>query len=66
MLDSVPVLKLASQTDASEATERVILPQVFSTPIRRDVVERVHDLVMKNTRQPYARKHKAGNFKHNF
>jgi len=60
MLDSVPVLKLASQTDASEATERVILPQVFSTPIRRDVVERVHDLVMKNTRQPYARKHKAG------
>jgi len=61
MLDTVPVIKFDASTNATDAsTERVVLPPVFKSPVRYDIVNQVHDLIMKNTRQPYARKHKAG------
>ncbi|MES1905755.1 MAG: 60S ribosomal protein L4 [Paramarteilia canceri] len=60
MLDSVPVIE---STDGSVSTKRLNLPRVFNTPLRTDLVCRVHDLVMKNTRQPHAVMHKAGALK---
>lgn len=60
MLDTVPVLKYDPNENNAVESERVVLPPVFKSPIRRDMVSYVHDLMMKNTRQPYARKHKAG------
>lgn len=58
---------LAKDQPAPSASElgTVPLPKVFSTPVRIDLVERVHDLLMKNTRQPVARMHKAGTLSSN-
>jgi large subunit ribosomal protein L4e len=36
------------------------LPTVFSSPIRPDIVQKVHTGIAKNKRQPYAVSEKAG------
>lgn len=47
--------------EKGEATSNnVTLPAVFKAPIRPDIVNFVHNEMMKNTRQPYAVSEKAG------
>ena len=36
------------------------MPEVFSSPIRPDIVQKVHTGMAKNKRQPYAVSEKAG------
>ena len=38
----------------------VTLPEVFSAPIRGDVVNYVHNLMSKNSRQAYGTSNRAG------
>ncbi|ODO08607.1 50S small subunit ribosomal protein L4e [Cryptococcus wingfieldii CBS 7118] len=45
---------------AGEASGSVPLPQVFTAPIRLDVVQQVHKSIAKNKRQPYAVAENAG------
>lgn len=46
--------------DAKPTAEKFVLPDVFKTPIRPDVVNFVHDQMSKNKRQPYAVSELAG------
>lgn len=47
-------------TDGNPTGDQVPLPAVFKAPIRVDIVKRVHDHALKNSRQAYAVFHKAG------
>ena len=47
-------------TDGGDVVGEVPLPEVFSAPIRPDVVQFVHTNMAKNARQPYAVNKKAG------
>jgi large subunit ribosomal protein L4e len=46
--------------DKAEVVKQVVLPAVFTAPIRPDVVHFVHANIAKNHRQPYAVYNKAG------
>lgn len=52
------VTVIGADGKATGATE--VLPQVFSAPIRPDIVKHVHTGMAKNKRQPYAVSEKAG------
>jgi large subunit ribosomal protein L4e len=47
-------------TNASKAESHVVLPAVFTSPIRSDIVNEVHTNLAKNKRQPYAVSKYAG------
>lgn len=46
--------------DGKASGETHTMPAVFTSPIRPDIVQRVHTGMAKNKRQPYAVSEKAG------
>jgi len=54
-----PVLTVYKADDASTKGQ-VSMPDVFSSPLRSDLVDFVHKLMLKNTRQAYAVSDNAG------
>ena len=48
-----PVVSVYSEKSEALVGKEVHLPAVFKAPIRPDIVSFVHDMMMKNTRQPY-------------
>jgi len=54
-----PLVTVYSEKNEATGTQ-VKLPAVFTTPIRPDVVNFIHDQLRKNKRQPYAVSTKAG------
>jgi len=56
---SRPSVSIFSAIDSNKANTHV-LPSVFNSPIRLDLVQFVHKNMSKNTRQPYAVKTMAG------
>ena len=57
-INTVPVINALDGTKKSS----IVIPKCFSTQIRPDVICRVHDLMMKNSRQPHAVNNRAGKF----
>jgi large subunit ribosomal protein L4e len=51
---------LWASTEKMEEHELIAIEQVFTSPIRPDIVQTVHTGVAKNKRQPYAVSEKAG------
>lgn len=56
---SRPTVTIAT-ADGRPSGETYPLPSVFSSPIRPDIVQKVHTGIAKNKRQPYAVSEKAG------
>ncbi|MEN2496586.1 MAG: 60S ribosomal protein L4 [Marteilia pararefringens] len=54
----VPVIDI--QTGEKSPGSSLALPKCYATQIRPDLISRVHDLIMKNTRQPNAVAKRAG------
>ena len=48
-----PLVSVYNQQNEAIASKSVHLPAIFRAPIRPDIVSFVHDMMMKNTRQPY-------------
>lgn len=59
MATARPVLTVYKTDDAS-AKSQVPMPDVFTSPLRSDLVDFVHKLMLKNTRQAYAVSTNAG------
>jgi large subunit ribosomal protein L4e len=57
---SRPLVSVYSPEAADAVVATVVLPAVFTAPIRSDVVHYVHTLMAKNKRQAYAVSLKAG------
>jgi large subunit ribosomal protein L4e len=55
---TVSVYQFDSPETASK--ESVVLPSVFTTPLRPDLVRYIHTNMAKNTRQAYANKYESG------
>lgn len=55
-----PVVSVYSSDTGKEAQSGVAMPEVFSTPIRNDIVHYVHSRLAKNRRQGHAVFYKAG------
>lgn len=55
-----PVVSVYSSETGKEAQSGVAMPEVFSTPIRNDIVHYVHSRLAKNRRQGHAVFFKAG------
>lgn len=55
-----PTVSVFSCDDASKVVKSAPLPEVFTAPIRPDVVTFVHTQMNKNKRQAYAVKYEAG------
>ena len=55
-----PLVRVISTQTGQPTDEQVPLPEVFTSPIRSDVVRAVHDSLAKNDRQPYAVSDMAG------
>lgn len=49
-----PLVAVRSLTAAESVSEQVVLPAVFTAPIRPDIVHFVHTSMAKNKRQAYA------------
>ena len=60
MAEARPTVNVYSPDDKGVIIGSVALPEVFSAPIRPDVVSFVHTNMAKNGRQPYAVNKKAG------
>lgn len=46
--------------ETGKVSTTVTLPSVFNAPIRSDIIQQVHTLMAKNSRQPYAVARRAG------
>lgn len=55
-----PVISVYDAENPQNAKDSVPLPNVFTSPIRLDIVRFVHDNLAKNSRQPYAVNPEAG------
>merc|ERR1711937_852664 len=55
-----PVVSVYNSENAKELESGVAMPEVFSTPIRNDIVHYVHSRLAKNRRQGHAVFYKAG------
>lgn len=55
-----PVVSVYSSETGKETQSGVAMPEVFSTPIRNDIVHYVHSRLAKNRRQGHAVFYKAG------
>ena len=55
-----PVVTVLSASEDGKAVSTLPMPDVLLTPIRQDIVHRVHVNMAKNKRQPYAVNSKAG------
>jgi len=55
-----PVVSLYSSETGNEKESGLAMPEVFSTPIRNDIVHYVHSRLAKNRRQGHAVFYKAG------
>jgi large subunit ribosomal protein L4e len=55
-----PVVSLYSSESGKEKESGMAMPEVFSTPIRNDIVHYVHSRLAKNRRQGHAVFYKAG------
>eukprot|EP00961_Rhodomonas_salina_P196070 2646676-Rhodomonas_salina.1 len=55
-----PVVSVYSSAEEGKTVGNAPLPDVLLTPIRQDIVHRVHTNLNKNKRQPYAVNAKAG------
>lgn len=54
------MVTVLSATEDGKAVGTLPMPDVLLTPIRQDIVHRVHTNMSKNKRQPYAVNAKAG------
>merc|ERR1712153_127504 len=55
-----PVVSVYNHEDGKELESGVAMPDVFSTPIRNDIVHYIHSRLAKNRRQGHAVFYKAG------
>lgn len=55
-----PTVSVYKQDDSNKPSTTVPLPDVFTSPIRPDVINFVHTQVRKNSRQAYSVKYDAG------
>lgn len=55
-----PTVSVYSYEDAEKVTKTLPLPDVFTSPIRPDLINFVHTQIRKNSRQAYAVKYEAG------
>lgn len=55
-----PTVSVYNPKDTSEVTREVGLPKVFSTPLRQDIVQFVHNNLAKNNRQAHGVDNRAG------
>merc|ERR1719460_620661 len=55
-----PVVSVYNSENGKELESGVAMPEVFSTPIRNDIVHYVHSRFAKNRRQGHGVYHKAG------
>lgn len=53
-------MSVYSEKNQAVKDKNVALPAVFKAPIRPDVVNEVHQLMRRNSRQAYAVSEKAG------
>merc|ERR1712048_1307828 len=59
-MTSRPVVSVYNSENGNELESGVTMPEVFSTPIRNDIVHYVHSRLAKNRRQGHAVFYKAG------
>merc|ERR1712224_94552 len=59
-MTSRPVVTVYNSENGKELESGVAMPEVFSTPIRNDIVHYVHSRLAKNRRQGHAVFYKAG------
>ncbi|XP_036324286.1 60S ribosomal protein L4 [Rhagoletis pomonella] len=55
-----PLVSVYSDKNEQVKDKNVCLPTVFKAPIRPDIVNEVHQLIRRNSRQPYAVSEQAG------
>lgn len=57
-----PLVSVYSEKNESGKENAIPLPVVFKAPIRPDVVNEIHQLLRRNSRQAYAVSEEAGMF----